>query len=63
MFEDLDDDLLVVFPPINDNENVTEEDVKYAVMDNFPGSSLQSQAEVVNREINDADDYEDEIPL
>lgn len=72
----LDDNLLVpdsvvVFPPINANDDVADEDSgddKYVVMDNLPGSSLQTQAEVIfNREIyenaDDADDDKDEIPL
>lgn len=74
--EHLDDNLLVpdsvvVFPPINDNDDVTDEnsgDDEYVVMDNLPGSLLQTQAEVIfNRETyenaEDTDDDEDEIPL
>lgn len=83
--EHLDDnasvpDALVVFPPTNANEDVTDEDSgddEYVVMDNLPGSILQTEAEpVFNRDVDNSnrndinahgedtnDDSDEDIPL
>ncbi|KAJ8930473.1 hypothetical protein NQ314_016700 [Rhamnusium bicolor] len=45
-------DVVVLFPPINTNDDVTDEDSgdeDNVVMDNLPGSVLNSQAEATFR--------------
>lgn len=65
-------DALVVFPPVNANDDVTDEDSgddENVIMDNLPGSLLDSQAEpvfyadVVNIGEEGSEDSDDDIPL
>lgn len=66
-------DAIVLFPPINANDDITDEDSgddENVVMDNLPGSVLNSQAEAsfrtdtTNIDILPTDsDSDDDIPL
>lgn len=66
-------DALVVFPPVNANEDVTDEDSgddEFVTMDNLPGSLLQTQGEAVfNNDVGrnysgaSDDESDDDIPV